>query len=66
LGCDPIVLTKEGKAIAGRIQYGAFFDQRLYLFKSQENRELFKKSPLQYIEIRSALKADQIEDIRRQ
>lgn len=66
LGCDPIVLTKEGRAVAGRIQFGAFFDQRLYLFKSQENRELFKKSPLQYIEIRSALKADQIQDIRRQ
>lgn len=66
LGCDPIVLTKEGRAVAGRIQYGAFFDQRLYLFTSQENRELFKKSPLKYIEIRSALKADQIQDIRRQ
>ena len=66
LGCDPIVLTNEGKAVAGRIRYGAFFDQRLYLFNSQENRELFKKSPLLYIEIRSALKADQIEDIRRQ
>ena len=66
LGCDPIVLTKEGKAVAGDIQYGAFFDQRLYLFKSAENRELFKKSPLLFIEIRSALKADQIQDIRRQ
>lgn len=66
LGCDPIVLTKEGKAVAGDIQYGAFFDQRLYLFKSAENRELFKKSPLLFIEIRSALKADQIEDTRRQ
>jgi thioredoxin-related protein/YHS domain-containing protein len=66
LGCDPIVLTKEGKAVAGDIQYGAFFDQRLYLFKSAENREQFKKSPLLFIEIRSALKADQIQDTRRQ
>lgn len=66
LGCDPIVLTREGRAVTGKIQYGAFFDQRLYLFKSPENRELFKKSPLLYIEIRSALKADQIQDIRRQ
>lgn len=66
LGCDPIVLTKEGKAVVGDIQYGAFFDQKLYLFTSAQNRELFKKSPLLFIEIRSALRADQIQETRRQ
>ena len=64
LGCDPVVLTDVQKAVTGSIRYGAFFDERLYLFRSPENRDQFKKNPLKFTRIRSALKADQIEGTR--
>lgn len=64
LGCDPVILTEDKKAVAGSIRYGAFFDDRLYLFKSIDNREEFKLNPLKYSRVRSALRADQIEGTR--
>ncbi len=66
LGCDPVILTSDSKAITGSIRYGAFFDKRLYLFRSPENRDQFKSNPLKYIQIRSALKANQMEGTRYQ
>lgn len=64
LGCDPIVLTADQKAVTGSIRFGAFFDQKLYLFRSAENRAQFKQNPLKYTQIRSALRVDQIEGKR--
>jgi YHS domain-containing protein/thiol-disulfide isomerase/thioredoxin len=64
LGCDPVVLTEVQKAVTGSIRFGAFFDERLYLFQSPDNREQFKKNPLKFARIRSALNADQIEGTR--
>ncbi len=64
LGCDPVVLTDVQKAVTGSIRFGAFFDERLYLFQSPQNRDQFKKNPLKFTRIRSALKADQIEGTR--
>ena len=64
LGCDPVVLTDVQKAVTGSIRFGAFFDERLYLFRSPENRDQFKKNPLKFTRIRSALKVDQIEGTR--
>ena len=66
LGCDPVVLTADSKAITGSIRFGAFFDKRLYLFRSPENRDQFKQNPLKYVHIRSALKVDQMEGTRYQ
>ncbi len=64
LGCDPVVLTSDSRAVTGSIRFGAFFDQKLYLFQSPENREKFKSTPLKFTKIRSALRADQIEGTR--
>lgn len=61
LGCDPVILTKDHKAVAGSIRFGAFFDNRLYLFTTASNRDQFKAKPLQFTEIRSALRAENIE-----
>ena len=61
LGCDAVVLTDTQRAVTGSIRFGAFFDERLYLFQSPENRAEFKKSPLKYVRIRSALRVDQVE-----
>lgn len=60
LGCDPIVLLTDDRAVAGKIRFGAFFDDRLYLFNSEDNRVRFKQSPLKYTRIRHAIKVDEL------
>lgn len=60
LGCDPVVLYDDQRAITGKIKYGAFFDDRLYLFESFENRSEFKKNPLKYSRIRHAVKVQDL------
>ena len=61
LGCDAVVLTDTQRAITGSIRFGAFFDQKLYLFQSPENRDQFKQNPLKFVRIRSALRVNEIE-----
>jgi YHS domain-containing protein len=61
LGCDAVVLTDTRHAVTGSIRFGAFFDQKLYLFQSPENRDQFKQNPLKFVRIRSALRVDQVE-----
>lgn len=60
LGCDAVVLTDTQRAVTGSIRFGAFFDDRLYLFQSPENRAEFKQNPLKFVRIRSALRVDQV------
>jgi thioredoxin-related protein/YHS domain-containing protein len=61
LGCDPVILWESDKAVSGDIKYAAFFDDELFLFKSDERRKQFKASPEKYIRLQHALKVDQIE-----
>lgn len=61
LGCDPVILWESDKAVAGSIRFGAYFDNELFLFKTEERRAQFKKSPEKYVRLQHALKADQIE-----
>jgi YHS domain-containing protein/thiol-disulfide isomerase/thioredoxin len=61
LGCDAVVLTDTQRAVTGSIRFGAFFDQKLYLFQSPENRDQFKQNPLKFVRIRSALRVHQVE-----
>ena len=64
LGCDAVVLTDTQRAVTGSIRFGAFFDEKLYLFQSPENRDEFKQNPLKFVRIRSALRVDQVEGTR--
>lgn len=61
LGCDPVILWETDRAIAGDIQFGAFFDGELYLFKTDERRKQFKANPEKYIRLQHALKLEQVE-----
>ena len=61
LGCDPVILWESDRAVAGDIRYGAFFDDELYLFKTEERRRQFKANPEKYIRLQHAVKVDQIE-----
>jgi len=64
LGCDPVLLFRDQRAISGRIQYGAFFDGSLFLFTNDETRSRFKKNPLRYTKIRHAIRIDEVEGRR--
>ncbi|MCH9652310.1 MAG: thioredoxin family protein [Planctomycetes bacterium] len=61
LGCDPVILNKQDRAIPGNTKYGAYYDQNLYLFVDLESREAFKKNPDRFSRTMHVLKIDQIE-----
>ncbi len=65
LGCDPVVVWETDRAVSGKIQYGAFYDERLYLFTTAQNRKRFKASPDQFIKTQVVLHIDQIERVVR-
>lgn len=56
LGCDPVVLRDSQKAVAGNIEFGAFFDDKLFLFSSVETRTQFKANPLKFTRITYAVR----------
>lgn len=60
LGCDPVVLAESHRAIPGQTRYGAFFDEKLFLFSNSENRTRFKKNPLEFTRIQHAVKTEDI------
>jgi YHS domain-containing protein len=64
LGCDPVLLLSSQKAVSGSIEYGAFFDDHLYLFSSSENKLEFKKNPLRFTRIRHAVRIEDIQSGR--
>lgn len=48
MGCDLVALQRVGKAIPGTYQYAAFYQQRTYLFVSEQNRLTFLARPTQF------------------
>lgn len=63
-GCDPVVLAESDRAIAGDARFAAFYDDRLYLFSTAENREKFQKSPAEYLRLKHVIKPSRIEGLR--
>jgi YHS domain-containing protein/thiol-disulfide isomerase/thioredoxin len=61
LGCDPVILWQTDRAVAGNVEFGAYFNDELYLFKSDERRKQFKANPEKFTRLQHALKATQIE-----
>lgn len=61
LGCDPVILNKQDRAIPGDTKYGAYYDQNLYLFVDIESRDEFKKNPDRFSRTMHVLKLEQIE-----
>lgn len=47
-GYDPVAYFTEHKAVKGKKEIALFADGVTYYFSSNENKETFKKSPLQY------------------
>jgi len=63
LGCDPVILQQDDRAVPGNIRYGAFYEGELYLFQNRENLKTFKTQPVKYIHIRHALNVDALEPV---
>lgn len=61
LGCDAVVMWETGRAVTGTTDHGAFYQGELYLFSSDENRQLFKLDPSRYTRERQAVKIDDVE-----
>ncbi len=61
LGCDPVIVWDTDRAVPGKTQYGAFYDDELYLFVSDDNRKTFKANPDKYIRTRVVLRPELIE-----
>jgi YHS domain-containing protein len=66
LGCDPVELWKSDRAMQGSVQYGAFFDRKLYLFLNTASRNEFKRDPTRYIRMRHAIEAEDVSGTRLQ
>ncbi|QDT27222.1 Thioredoxin-2 [Gimesia panareensis] len=60
LGCDPVILNKQDRAIPGDTKYGAYYDHNLYLFVDLESREEFKQNPDRYSRTMHVLKIEQV------
>jgi YHS domain-containing protein len=65
LGCDPILIHDDDRTVAGSTRYGAFYDDELFLFTSDENRKRFKADPDKYIQVKVVFDADQVESVVR-
>jgi YHS domain-containing protein len=63
LGCDPVLVAKDERAIPGSTRYAAFYDDELYLFSSDETRKEFKSEPDRFIREKVVLDIDQIETV---
>ncbi len=47
-GLDPLELTLKGEAKPGSVRHAAYFQNRLYLFASEENRQKFVERPADF------------------
>ena len=63
LGCDPVLIDKDERAVPGSTRYAAFYDDELYLFSSDETRKQFKSEPDRFIREKVVLDIDQIETV---
>lgn len=61
LGCDPVIMWEADRAIPGTTEFAAYFNEELYLFTSEQNRELFRIDPERYINIRHVLRPSHVE-----
>ncbi len=61
LGCDPVILHETEMVVPGSVKFGAFFDDELYLFTSDDTRKEFKSAPDRFTRTRVVLRIDQLD-----
>lgn len=47
-GVDPVLLADSGEAVEGYRAYGLYYENRIYLFTSEENLQRFSRQPEQF------------------
>lgn len=65
LGCDPVVVFESDRAVLGNTKFAAFYDDELFLFVDDINRQAFKRNPDSFVRTRVVLNVDQIETVTR-
>jgi YHS domain-containing protein len=50
-GHDPVVAVEENKLVAGKREFGVFYEGRVYLFASEATLDRFSTSPERYIQV---------------
>ncbi|MFO1096343.1 MAG: thioredoxin family protein [Planctomycetaceae bacterium] len=65
LGCDPVVVFESDRAVLGSTKFAAFYDDELFLFVDDINRQAFKRNPDSFVRTRVVLNVDQIETVTR-
>ncbi len=48
-GCDLVELSRENRALPGAIEYGAFYENKVFFFASLENRSHFEANPTWFL-----------------
>ncbi len=49
VGCDPVKLVEKNEAVAGDIQFGAFYQNRFYMLATETNQKKFLEDPARYV-----------------
>jgi YHS domain-containing protein len=56
-GNDPVLALNQGQSVVGRREFGWFFNDRVYLFSSEESLNEFARNPNRYsAEITAAMR----------
>ncbi|MBR9800953.1 MAG: thioredoxin family protein [Rubinisphaera brasiliensis] len=61
LGCDPVLMWETDRALPGSTEFAAYYGNQLYLFTSEENREMFRIDPQRYIDLKHVLAPRDVE-----
>ncbi len=61
LGCDPVILAEEGRAVKGKTRHGVFFRDQVFLLANEANRTEFLENPAYYADKQLAVEVDEIE-----
>ena len=61
LGCDPVIMWETDRALPGKTEFAAYFKDQLYLFTSQQNREMFRIDPERFLNIKHVLAPRDVE-----
>ncbi len=61
LGCDPVIMWEKDRALPGSTAFAAYYNESLYLFMNEQNREMFRIDPERYIQLRHVLAPRDVE-----
>lgn len=61
LGFDPVLLDTKKQIVRGDVDYGAFYDGKLFFFANENSRREFHKNPLRYVNSEYVLRVSPVD-----